>query len=120
VTAIAFVVNLLAIFSLAPTKRHWTGVKQIFRYLRGTQDLRLFFKKNLDLTIVRYADVGYLSDPHKALSQTRYVFLCGGITIAWKSAKQTMVATSTNHLEIIVLFEAIKECVWLRRVIRHV
>ena len=117
---IAFAVNLLARFSSAPTKRHWTGVKQIFRYLRGTQDLGLFFKKNQDLTIVGYADAGYLSDPHKALSQTGYVFLCGGTTISWKSAKQTMVATSTNHSEIIALFEATKECVWLRRVIHHV
>ena len=58
--------------------------------------------------------------PHKALSQTGYVFLCGGTTISWKSAKQTMVATSTNHSEIIALFEATKECVWLRRVIHHV
>jgi hypothetical protein len=31
-----------------------------------------------------------------------------------------MVATSTNHSEIIALFEATKKCVWLRRVIQHV
>nr|AAK50602.1 putative polyprotein [Oryza sativa Japonica Group]ABF97167.1 retrotransposon protein, putative, Ty1-copia subclass [Oryza sativa Japonica Group] len=70
--------------------------------------------------MVGYADAGYLSDPHKALSQTGYVFLCGGTAISWKSTKQTMVATSTNHLEIIALFEASKECMWLRRVIQHV
>lgn len=117
---IAFAVNLLARFSSAPTKRHWNGVKQIFRYLRGTQDLGLFFRKNQDLTMAGYADAGYLSDPHKALSQTGYVFLCGGTAISWKSTKQTMVATSTNHSEIIALFEASKECMWLRRVIQHV
>jgi hypothetical protein len=108
---IAFTVNILARFNSALAKWHWTGVKLIFRYLCG--------KKNQDLTIVGYADVGYLSDPHKALSQTGYVFLCGGIAISWKSTKQTMVATSTNHSEIITLFEATKECVWLRRVIHH-
>ena len=31
-----------------------------------------------------------------------------------------MVATSTNNSEIITLFEATKECVWLRRVIHHI
>ena len=31
---IAFAVNLLARHSAAPTKRHWTGVKNILRYLR--------------------------------------------------------------------------------------
>ena len=40
---IAFSVNLLARFSSAPTQRHWTGVKHIFRYLKGSIDLGLFF-----------------------------------------------------------------------------
>jgi hypothetical protein len=43
---IAFAVNLLARHSAAPTMRHWTGGKQILRYLNGTKDLGLCFKKN--------------------------------------------------------------------------
>ncbi|KAM1787885.1 hypothetical protein ACFX11_038242 [Malus domestica] len=34
-----FAVNLLARYSNAPTRRHWTGVKDIFCYLKGTTDL---------------------------------------------------------------------------------
>ena len=34
--------------------------------------------------------------------------------------KQTLVATSTNHSEIIALYEAARECVWLRRMIGHI
>jgi hypothetical protein len=117
---IAFAVNLLARFSSAPTLRHWKGIKHILRYLRGTEDLGLFFRKNQDLSLVGYADAGYLSDPHNAISQTGYVFLCGGTAISWKSTKQTMVATSTNHSEIIALFEAAKECTWLKRITQHV
>ena len=67
-----------------------------------------------------YTDAGYLSDPHKALSQTGYVFLYGGTAISWRSTKQTIVATSTNHSEIIALYEADKECIWLRRLTHHV
>ncbi|KAM1362499.1 hypothetical protein PS1_027849 [Malus domestica] len=40
---IFFAVNLLAIYSNAPTRRHWTSVKDIFRYLKGTTDLGLFY-----------------------------------------------------------------------------
>jgi hypothetical protein len=36
---IAFVVNLLARHSAAPTKLHWMRVKSIFRYLQGTISL---------------------------------------------------------------------------------
>jgi hypothetical protein len=48
------------------------------------------------------------------------VFLYGGTAISWKSAKQTLIATSTNHSEIIALYEASRECGWLRRVINHI
>jgi hypothetical protein len=36
-----------------------------------------------------------------------------------RSSKQTLTATSTNHSEIIALFEASHECVWLHRMINH-
>ncbi len=79
---IALSVNILERYSAAPTKRHWTGVKNVFRYLNGTRDLGLFFKKNQDLTLIGYTDHGYLSDPHNARSQTGFVFLQGGTAIS--------------------------------------
>jgi hypothetical protein len=48
-----------------------------------------------------------------------FVFLYSGTTISWQSCKQTLVATSTNHSEIIELYEAAHECVWLRRMINR-
>ena len=42
---IAFAVNLLARFSSEPTRRHWNGIKHIFRFLRGTIDLGLYYSK---------------------------------------------------------------------------
>ena len=47
--------------------------------------------------LVGFADAGYLSDPHKCLSQTGYVFLIGNTAISWKSTNQTLVATPSNH-----------------------
>ena len=76
---IAFLVNLSARFSFAPTRRNWNGMKHILRYLRGTTDFGLFYSK--ESTLKGYADSGYLSDPHKARSQTGYVFTCGNTTI---------------------------------------
>jgi hypothetical protein len=89
------------------------------RYLVETIDPRLYFQKNQDSKLIRYADAGYLSDPLNARSQSGYVFLHSGTAISWKSCKQTLVAASTNHLEIIVLYEASCECDWLRRMIDH-
>ncbi|RVW79791.1 Retrovirus-related Pol polyprotein from transposon TNT 1-94 [Vitis vinifera] len=65
-------------------------------------------------------DVGYLSDPHKGKSQTGYVFNCNGTAISWRSVKQTMVATSSNHSEMLAIHEASRECIWLRSMIQHI
>ncbi|KAM2817807.1 hypothetical protein COP1_041878 [Malus domestica] len=128
---ISFAVNLLARYSNAPTRRHWTGVKDIFRYSKGTTDLGLFYPyesssdatpyaHRVDSRLVGYADAGYLSDPHKARSQTGYVFTVGVTAISWRSTKQTLVATSSNHAEILALHEATRECFWLRAVVGHI
>jgi len=118
---IAFAVNLLARFSSEPTRRHWNGIKHIFRYLRGTIDLGLFYSKNTTNSgLVGYADAGYKSDPHRARSQTGYLFCYNDTAISWRSTKQTLVATSSNHSEIISLYEAGRECVWLRSMISHI
>ena len=117
---ISFAINLLARFSSSPTRRHWNGIKHVFRYLQGTTDLGLFYPKSSKGQMIGFADAGYLSDPHKARSQTGYVFTIGGTAISWRSQKQTLVATSSNHAEIIALHEASRECVWLRSISRHI
>ena len=71
---IAFSVNLLARYNSSPTRRHWNGVKHILRYLKGTSDMGLFYTNKGSTDLVGYADAGYLSDPHKARSQTCYLF----------------------------------------------
>ena len=118
--AIAFSVHVLARYSSNPTRRQWNGVKHVFRYLCGTQDLGLFYQKNNKSQLIGYADAGYLSDPHKACSQTGYVFTYGGTAISWKSMKQTLTTTSSNYAELIVLYDASRECVWLRSMINHI
>ncbi|GMI81043.1 hypothetical protein HRI_001773600 [Hibiscus trionum] len=117
---ISFAVNLLARFSSCPTRRHWNGVKHIFRYLQGTKDMGLFFSNLSKTELVGFADAGYLSDPHNARSQTDYVFTYGGTIISLRSMKQTITATSSNHAEILAIHEASRECVWLRSVTHHI
>ncbi|XP_059639870.1 secreted RxLR effector protein 161-like [Cornus florida] len=117
---IIFSVNLLARYSSAPTRRHWNGIKHILRYLRGTTDMGLFYSKVSSSQLVGYADAGYLSDPHRAYSQTRYVFTYDGTAILWRSMKQTMITTSSNHSEILAIHEASRECFWLSSIIQHI
>lgn len=90
------------------------------RYLSGTIDLGLFYPYESKSKLIGYADAGYLSDPHKGRSQTGYLFTYGDTAISWRSVKQTITATSTNHSELLAIHEACRESVWLRSVTHHI
>ncbi|XP_070681777.1 secreted RxLR effector protein 161-like [Malus domestica] len=90
---ISFAIHLLVGHSNVPTRRHWNGVKDIFRYLKGATDLGLFYTHEssrvadplgyrVDSCLVGYAYDGYLSDPHRARSQMGYVFTIRDIVIS--------------------------------------
>lgn len=111
---IAFATSILARHSQNPTLRHWNGVKHLLRYLRGTADLGLYYHKTDHPEIQGFADSGFRTDLNAGKSQTGYIFLKNGAPISWKSTKQTVTATSTNHAELLAFHEAARETVWLR------
>ena len=67
--------------------------------------MNLFYTNKDNADLVCHADAGYLSDPHKDRSQTGYLFTYGS-TASLRSTKQSIVATSSNHAEILVIHEA--------------
>jgi hypothetical protein len=98
---IAYAVNVLQRSNQAYTRRHWEGVKRIMSYLNGTRDLGLWYTRNCQEPIEGYADAGYKSDYVSGKSQGGFVFKMSGAAISWKSKKQTLVATSTAHAELL-------------------
>jgi hypothetical protein len=110
----SFAVSVLARHNKKPTSRHWQGVKHLLRYLCGTEDLGLHFRKNTSSDIIGYVDSGFKTDPVSDMSQTGYIFIKNGAPISWRSTKQTVTATSTNHAELLSFHEASREAIWLR------
>ena len=80
----------------------------------------LYYSKESKSQLIGYADARYLSNPHKTQSQIRYAFTCRNVAISWRSVKQTMIITFSNHLEILAIYEVSREYVWLRSMIKHI
>ena len=76
------------------------------RYLQGTKDYMLMYRRtdNLDL-------VGYV-DSHKSTYGYIFIMACGAVF--WISVKQTLIATSTMEAEFVSCFEATSQGVWLK------
>ncbi|GKA38759.1 retrovirus-related pol polyprotein from transposon TNT 1-94 [Tanacetum coccineum] len=54
-----YAVCLCARYQAKPTKKHLQAVKQIFRYLKGTINMGLWYSKDTDMSLTSYADVDH-------------------------------------------------------------
>lgn len=71
--------------------------------------------------LIRYADARYGSVLHKTYSRNGYILIIYNDTvISWRFNKKILVATSSNHSEIIALHEVDRECVWFMLDIEHI
>ena len=66
------------------------------------------------ISYIGYNGANWISDSDEIKSTSGYVFTLGGGVFAWKSSKQTLIATSTMELEFMALEYASKEAEWLR------
>ena len=113
---IAYAINKLAQFTSAPKPKHWTAVKRIFRYLKGTKDYKLTYGGSQDLLneeLNIYCDADWASDLDRK-SISGYVITIAGGAVAWSSKKQTTVAPSTPEAEYIAAAHAAKQVLWYR------
>ena len=111
---IAFAVNSAARFCSNPTKQHWTAVKRILRYLRGTTQFDLLYSPGESDSLVGYSDADWAGDCNDYKSITGYMFQIGGTVVSWKSKKQSCVALSIAEAEYMALASAAQEAVWMR------
>nr|GEW10711.1 putative retrotransposon protein [Tanacetum cinerariifolium] len=82
-----------------------------------TQNVKSRFQHNPELKVSCYTDAGYLADADDLKSQTGYVFVLNDGVVDWRSAKQSIFATSSAKAEYIAAFDASKEAVWVRKFI---
>ena len=89
-------------------------MKQIFRYLRGTTNLGLLYKKSSSNELIGFSDADWGGDVKDFISTSGYCFEIGGTIVSWRSKKQSCVALSTDEAEYMALSSAAQEAVWLR------
>ncbi|KAG7299880.1 hypothetical protein JYU34_016900 [Plutella xylostella] len=111
---IAYIVNQLSRFNNKPTSQHWIAAKRVLRYLKGTLNTKMMFKKN-NSDIVGYCDADWASDTEDRRSCSGYVFLFQGAAISWCSKRQPTIALSSTEAEYMSLTIAVQEAIWLKQ-----
>ena len=80
-----FTVSLISRYMGKPTELHLQAVKRALRYLKGTINFGIFYKKGGSESLVGYADSDYDLEDQKSTSG--YVFMLGSRAVAWSSKK---------------------------------
>lgn len=84
------------------------------RYVKGSTDVCLKFKKGSEFRLYGFCDSDYAGDLDKRRSISGYTFVSSGGAISWKSNLQAVVALSTTEAEFLSMTEAGKEAIWLK------
>lgn len=120
---IAFAVGKLAQFNSNPGRGHWQAVKHVFRYLKGTMDLKLTYRADKSLgpshPFITYSDSDHAGCIDTRWSVSRYVVKIGTGAVSWSSKKQLTIALSSTEAEYIATVAAGKEMLWMRSLLKE-
>ncbi|GJY90282.1 retrovirus-related pol polyprotein from transposon TNT 1-94 [Tanacetum coccineum] len=93
----------------APKTSHLEAVKHIFRYIKGTTHLGLWYPKGTGIETVVYADSDHARDYVDRKSTSGICTFVGCCLTSWFSKKQTALAISTTEAEYVSVGKACQQ-----------
>jgi len=109
-------VNHFSRFQSNAIEAHWKGLKRILRYIQGTIELGLLYRKDGGDALIAYSDADWGGSSDRK-SITGYLCKVYGNTVCWTTKKQPTVALSTTEAEYVALAMTSTELLWLKNIL---
>ena len=110
---IAYATGLLAQHAANPGDEHWNAAKRIMRYLKGSIDLGIVYRRTKGLDLKGYVDADYAGDKSSSRSTTRWAFIIAKAITAYSSRKQPTISLSSTEAEYVASSSAARELIWI-------
>jgi hypothetical protein len=118
---ITYAVSELSKHCARPGSEHWVAAKRVLRYLHGTRNVGLEFKKEAGMELQSAADSdwagGWNDSAADAKSTSGYVVAIAGSVISARSKRQSCTALSSCEAEYVSLALAAQEIVHCRQLL---
>ncbi|GJW13914.1 hypothetical protein Tco_0018047 [Tanacetum coccineum] len=98
-----------------PKTSHLEAVKRIFRYIKGTTHLGLWYPKGSGIETIVYADSDHAGDYVDRKSTSGVCTFMGCCLTSWFSKKQTALAISTTEAEYVSARKACQQALWMKQ-----
>ncbi|GJS52719.1 hypothetical protein Tco_0626081 [Tanacetum coccineum] len=110
---IVFVVCLCARYQAKPTEKHLHAIKRIFRYLKGTIHMGLWYSKDSGFSLRTFVDADYAGCQDTRRSTSRSAQFLGDKIVSWSLKKQKSTAISTTEAKYIALSGCCAQILWM-------
>ncbi|GJR74177.1 retrovirus-related pol polyprotein from transposon TNT 1-94 [Tanacetum coccineum] len=102
-------------YQAKPTEKHLTAVKRIFRYLKDSINMGLWYPKDTGFELTAFSDSDHAGclDSRKSTSGG-IQFLGGDKLVSWSSKKQDCTSMSTAEAEYVSLSACCAQVLWMR------
>lgn len=95
---IAFAVGMFGRYQSNLGLDHWKVAKKVLRYLQGTKDYMLMYRRSDTLEVVGYSNSDFIDYANSHKSTFEYIFMLANGAISWRSMKQPLITTSTMEV----------------------
>lgn len=112
---IAYAVNFLSRYCTKPNQTLFVAAKRILRYLRGSMDFKLIFRRS-NFALTAYCDADWAGDLSDRKSTSGILIKCNpnDSPIQWRTIRQQSVALSSCEAEYMALAACIQEMLYVK------
>ena len=114
---IGYAIGKLSQYCEKPLKSHWSSIKRVLRYIKGTRNVGIKYDGNKSMKPLGYCDSDWAGCLETRKSTEGILFLLAGGAVYWSSKKQSIIATSSCEAEYIASCSAAKTAIWLNNML---
>jgi hypothetical protein len=110
---IAYAVQQVCLHMHTAREPHFTALKWILRYLRGSLDYSLLLRPSSTSELVVYTNANWARCPDTRRSTSSYAVFLGANLVSWDAKRQPVVSRSSAEAEYHAVANGVAEASWL-------
>ncbi|GKD39658.1 ribonuclease H-like domain-containing protein [Tanacetum coccineum] len=114
---ISYVVQQICLYMHDPREPHFSALKRVLRYVRGTLDYGLQLFSSSTTNLVAYSDVDWAGCPTTRRSTSGYCVFLGNNLLSWSAKRQPTLSRFSVEAEYRGVANAVAETCWLRNLL---